>query len=96
MNEKLQQTPPSSESVRDKIGRLRIDVLKHMDVLEFNEKMMVFIEKIKKNYPDYKRYLCFHKLIGSSGTENMSNMIDKDFEGEFSVVTFLEGLLKTG
>jgi len=96
MNEKIQQIPSSSESVTDKVGRLRRDVLKHMDVLEFNEKMMAFIEKIKENYPNYKRYRCFHKLIGSSGTEDMPNIIDKDFEGENSIVSFLEELLKTG
>jgi hypothetical protein len=94
MDEKIKQIPSSPESVIDKIDRLLEDAQNRMDIVEFNEKLVTFAQKIKKNHPDYQRYRCYHKLIGSTPFEDDPNVIEEDFEGEDSVAAFLEGLLK--
>lgn len=90
----MEKIPSFSESTVEKIGRLLDDVLERVDILEFQEKMIAFTAKIRKRHPDYDRYRCYHKLIGSTLPENDSNIIEDDFKGEDSVVAFLENLLK--
>ncbi len=93
MNEKLQQSPPSPESTQDKITRLLREIKERMDVLDFHEEMVPFAEKIKENNPDYQQYRCYHQLKGSTPREG-HEMIEGDFDGEYSIVAFLEGFLK--
>jgi len=93
MNEEIKQTPSSPE-IRDKIDHLLKDARKHIDIIEFHEKMVVFAEKIRENNPDYQRYRCYHRLIGSTLHEG-PDIIEGDFEGKCSIVGFLEGVLKT-
>lgn len=94
MNEKLKQIPYPPEKAVDKIGRLIMEVINHVDVMEYNDKMVAFAEKIRANHPDYQKRRCYHKLIGSTMPEDAQNVIEEDFEGEDSVVAFLGGLLK--
>ena len=93
MNEKLQQTPQSPESVNYKIDKLLARVRDRIDVLDFHEKMGLFTNRIKENNPNYQQYRCYHQLIGSTPREGY-DMIEGDFGGEYSIVAFLEGLLK--
>lgn len=93
MNEKLKQMPYLSELPVEKITRLRSEVLKRMDIIVFNEKMVAFARKIQKTYPDFQQYRCYHQLIGSTILES-EHVVDGDFEGDDSVIRFLEGLLK--
>lgn len=95
MDEKIRQIPDSPESTIDKINRLLSEAMDRMDILEFFEKINLFAGKIRANHPDYDRYRCYHKLIASTIPENEPNIIEEDFEGEDSVIGFLEGLLKT-
>ena len=95
MNEKIKQIPYPPESTTDKVNRLLEEVYNRIDLLEFHEKMVAFAKNIQKNHPEnFRQYRCYHKLIGSTLPENAQNIIEEDFEGEDSVVGFLEGLLK--
>ncbi len=93
MAEKIKQIPYPPESATDKVSRLLDEVHGKMDILEFHEKMVAFAQKIQKDHPDFNRYRCYHKLIGSTPPEYAD--IEKDFEGKDSVAGFIEGLLKT-
>ena len=94
MNEKLKQMPNPPESAYNKVSRLMDEVLNHIGIEEFYEKMLVFAKKIQKDHPDFKQYRCYHKLVFSGLPEDAPDIIGKDFEGEDSIVAFLEGLLK--
>mgnify|MGYP001564863427 CR=1 FL=1 len=97
MNEKLKQTPPSPESTKDKISRLLDEVHNKIDLLEFNEKRFNFAQKIRKNNPDYQQYRSYHQLDGSHFPKeyDIANIIEGDFDGDCSIVSFLEELLNS-
>lgn len=92
MNEKLQQTPQSPESVRHRIDELLTKVMDQIDILDFHEKMIVLAQRIRERYPDYIKYRPYHRLIGSTPKEG-PDLVEGDFEGDCSVVAFLQGLL---
>lgn len=91
------EIPPSpTESVRNKIDELLAEVRERIDVMDFHEKRNSFAEKIRKSYPkDYEKYRCYHQLIGSHFPKeyNVGDIVEGDFEGDCSVVSFLEELL---
>ena len=90
----METLPSPTESVLYKVEKLLAIVRDRMDVLDFNEKRVIFTRKLKDKYPDYNRYKCYHKLISSTPIAGVE-YIEEDFEGEYSVIAFLEDLLKT-
>lgn len=88
------ETPPSStESWDKKVNELINQVMDRVDIMDFHEKMIVLAQRIRERYPDYMKYRYYHKLIGSTPVEEVFEYIDKDFEGDCSVIAFFEGLL---
>jgi hypothetical protein len=87
---KNENTPNESEAIHERIDELRIKAIGRLGE-KYNELMFDFAMKLKKRYPDCRKYRAFHQLIGSSPPEDA---LSGDFEGEDSIEAFLKSLME--
>ena len=82
------------ESPRSKVQRLRKELATHPRRVQIGlVEVPAFAEKLRQQHPDYEKYAVYHALI-DSGYGPEQQMIEKDFEREYSVIAFLEQALK--
>lgn len=83
------------ESLAGEIIRLRAEVISKIDKrFLLSDALILFVKGLREKYPNWKNWLAYHKLVGSSPPESdEEEMVYEDFPGEDSVVLFLESLL---
>ena len=62
---------------------------------EIQEKIVVFVSRLREKYPDSNKYELMHIITGS-GIPTRANFkpLEDDFPGEDSVEKFIDGLLE--
>ncbi len=82
------------KSQKDKIEKIQSfkkRILERADFEQIWQEIIEFSEKIKKNKENYLDCLAYHILIGSTPEKNNPKQFF-DFEGEFSIINFINKL----
>ena len=91
--EEANQPDPEIQAAKDKLNELTKKITQTGDfglIIKLQDEITDFKEKIQKEFPeDYDKYRAYH-ILGGSGLK--SNQGPFDFEGEFSVINFVNNL----
>lgn len=85
--------PPEIQAAKDKFNALQLKIIRTHDIKllgRLQEETSEFSKKLQKEFPDdYLKYGAYHILGGS---DMMTAAERLDFEGEFSVIKFIDNL----
>lgn len=97
MEEEKFETPnvlsPEIQAAKNKFNALQLKIVRAHDIESLGilqEEISEFAEKLQKEFPDdYLKYSAYH-ILGGSGMMTAAERMD--FEGEFSVIKFIDNL----
>jgi len=86
------EKPEKQESDVEILKQRLVEISRDEDfnvVMKFQDRIIDFIEQIRKTHPDHEEYMMYHVLAGSTPQGECPKF---DFPGEDSVETFINRL----